>query len=71
MSAMAIDKKREKNKVVLIFIEELWHSWSCDAFRDTIFSTLSYKSKLKKSHFILKIIKNLCYMDATRKIKIN
>jgi hypothetical protein len=64
MSAMAIDKKREKNKV----IEELWHSWSCDAFRNTIFSTLSsYKSKLKNSHFILKIIKNLCYMDATRK----
>ncbi len=56
---MAIDKKREKNKVVFMFVEELWHSWSCDAFRNTIFSTLSsYKSKLKKSHFILKLIKN-------------
>lgn len=61
---MAIDKKQKKKKVVLIFIEELWHSWSSDAFRNTIFSTLSsYKSKLKNSQFILKIIKNVCYMQ--------
>jgi hypothetical protein len=47
-----IKKKRRREKAVLIFIEELGHSWSCDAFRNTIFS--SYKSKLKNSNFILK-----------------